>query len=240
MKLDRRAFVGGALGLGAAGLFPAWAMSGSAGLAPDMSTLTGEAIALRVGHSPFTVGGRTGHAITLNGTLPAPLIRLREGQNVRIHVTNALEEDTSIHWHGLLLPFQMDGVPGVTFRGIDATLTAGVASRAAAALLGIGFFVRFLRGQEIGQGAMSHDLDRRVLGAALILEEPVRVRVRARSIDARSWRSAELTSLDSEIQFTAVTSGYERPMLARARRDGRRLGDDLVGLVTGHRVLRLP
>jgi CopA family copper-resistance protein len=120
MKIDRRAFVGGALGLGVAGLFPAWARTGSAGIGPEMPALSGEDIALRVGHSAFTVGGRTGHAITLNGTLPAPLIRLREGQNVRIHVTNALEEDTSIHWHGILLPFEMDGVPGVSFPGIRA------------------------------------------------------------------------------------------------------------------------
>src|SRR3546814_2040426 len=82
-----------------------------------MPTLSGEDIALRIGHSPFTVGGRTGQAVTINGTVPAPLIRLREGQNVRIAVTNTLEEDTSIHWHGVLLPFQMDGVPGVSFPG---------------------------------------------------------------------------------------------------------------------------
>jgi len=99
-------------------LFPAWAQSGSAGSGPDMSTLSGEDIRLTVGHMPFTVGGRTGHAVTVNGTLPAPLLRLREGQNVRIAVTNGLDEDTSIHWHGMILPFQMDGVPGVSFPGI--------------------------------------------------------------------------------------------------------------------------
>jgi len=64
------------------------------------------------------VGGRSGHAIAINGTVPGPLIRLKEGQNVRLSVTNTLEEDTSIHWHGLLLPFQYDGVPGVSFPGI--------------------------------------------------------------------------------------------------------------------------
>jgi CopA family copper-resistance protein len=116
--LQRRAFLGGALGLGAAGLFPAWAQSGSPGLRADLPTLSGEDIRMSVGHSAFTVGGRTGHAITINGTLPAPLVRLREGQNVRLHVTNTLDEDTSIHWHGLLLPFQMDGVPGISFPGI--------------------------------------------------------------------------------------------------------------------------
>src|SRR3546814_296589 len=83
-----------------------------------MPTLSGETIDLTIGHSPFTVGGRTGQAVTINGTLPAPLLRLREGRNVRLAVTNTLDEDTSIHWHGVLLPFQMDGVPGVSFPGI--------------------------------------------------------------------------------------------------------------------------
>ncbi|MEX2495243.1 MAG: copper resistance system multicopper oxidase [Woeseia sp.] len=116
-QILRAALVAGA-GLTFPGLLPAWARSGTLGLVPDMPTLSGEDIALTIGPSPFTVGGRTGEAITINGTVPAPLIRLREGQNVRIAVTNTLEEDTSIHWHGVLVPFQMDGVPGVSFPGI--------------------------------------------------------------------------------------------------------------------------
>lgn len=108
----------GAAGLGVSSLFPAWAQTGTSGLTPDLPTLSGEDIALTIGHSPFAVGGRTGEAITINGTLPAPLIRLRQGQKVRIAVTNELEEDTSIHWHGVLVPFEMDGVPGVSFPGI--------------------------------------------------------------------------------------------------------------------------
>src|SRR3546814_14848635 len=60
-----------------------------------------------------------GHAVTINGTPPAPLIRLKEGRKVRIAVTNSLkDEDTSIHWHAIILPFQMDGVPGVSFPGL--------------------------------------------------------------------------------------------------------------------------
>lgn len=120
--LGRRAFLARSAALGGAAAFvpllPAWARSGTRGLGPDMPTLSGEDIALTIGRSPFTVGGRTGQAITINGTLPAPLLRLREGQNVRLAVTNKLDEDTSIHWHGFLLPFQMDGVPGVSFPGI--------------------------------------------------------------------------------------------------------------------------
>ncbi|WP_300535633.1 multicopper oxidase domain-containing protein, partial [Sphingosinicella sp.] len=112
LALSRRALIGG---IGATALFPAWARSGTPGLA---SMLSGPEIRLNVGHTPFTVGGRTGHAVTVNGTLPAPLIRLKEGQTARLIVANHLDEDTSIHWHGLLLPFQMDGVPGISFPGI--------------------------------------------------------------------------------------------------------------------------
>ena len=122
MKLDRRGLLRGVVAggglLGLQGLMPAWAQTGSPGLRADLPTLTGPNIDLTVGHSPFTVGGRTATATTINGTLPAPLMRLREGQNVRLAVTNTLDEDTSIHWHGILLPFQMDGVPGISFPGI--------------------------------------------------------------------------------------------------------------------------
>ncbi len=122
--LNRRTFLARSAAIGGAAVFapllPAWARSGTQGLMADMPVLSGDDIALTIGHTPFTVGGRTGQAITINGTLPAPLIRLKEGQNARISVTNTLEEDSSIHWHGILLPFQMDGVPGVSFPGIRA------------------------------------------------------------------------------------------------------------------------
>jgi CopA family copper-resistance protein len=122
LAIGRRALLRGAalggLGLGLGGLFPAWALSGSRGLRPDMPTLSGTDIRLTVDRAAFTVGGRTGRAITMNGTVPAPLLRLREGQTVRISVENRLGEDTSIHWHGFILPFQMDGVPGISFPGI--------------------------------------------------------------------------------------------------------------------------
>ena len=124
--LQRRRFLalGGALAgsLGVGALFPAWARSGTPGIvhaSNDPRVLTGNSIALQIGESHFTTGGRSGHAVTVNGTLPAPLLRLREGEAVRIAVTNRLKEQTSIHWHGLLVPFQMDGVPGVSFPGID-------------------------------------------------------------------------------------------------------------------------
>ena len=122
MKLDRRALLRGAVVGGGVlslqGLMPAWAQTGSPGLRSDLPTLSGPDIALTVGETPFTLNGRTAMATTINGVLPAPVLRLREGQNVRLSVTNGLNEDTSIHWHGILLPFQMDGVPGISFPGI--------------------------------------------------------------------------------------------------------------------------
>ncbi|NEX91244.1 copper resistance system multicopper oxidase [Caulobacter sp. 17J65-9] len=120
--VGRRQLLGGAMALGGGlacnALLPAWARSASSGVGPTLPTLSGPDISLTIARTPFTVGGRTGQAVTMNGVLPAPLLRLKEGQNVRLAVTNRLEEDTSIHWHGLLVPFQFDGVPGVSFPGI--------------------------------------------------------------------------------------------------------------------------
>ena len=64
------------------------------------------------------INGRTGSAMAVNGTVPGPLVRLREGQEAILRVTNRLNEIASIHWHGVLLPPDMDGVPGVSFGGI--------------------------------------------------------------------------------------------------------------------------
>ena len=75
---------------------------------------------LVISEKSFTLDGRTGTAMTINGTIPGPLIRLKEGQEVTLRVTNQLKEISSIHWHGLLLPSHMDGVPGVSFGGIHA------------------------------------------------------------------------------------------------------------------------
>ncbi len=119
-SLDRRAFLGGGAALAAAaGLQPAWARTVSQGVATKTpGTLSGEEIRLVVAKTDFTVDGRQGHAVAINGTIPAPLLRLKEGQNVRLTVENRLREDTSIHWHGFIVPFQMDGVPGISFPGI--------------------------------------------------------------------------------------------------------------------------
>ena len=74
---------------------------------------------LTIARTPLTIGSQlSNQPITINGTLPAPLIRLKQGREAAMRVTNTLPEATSIHWHGLILPYQMDGVPGVSFPGI--------------------------------------------------------------------------------------------------------------------------
>ncbi|MDO8912608.1 MAG: copper resistance system multicopper oxidase [Phenylobacterium sp.] len=119
---DRRSLLRGAaiLGAGAAvsALLPSWALSASPGVVSTLPTVSGDDIKLTIGHTPVTIDGKSQHAVTINGTVPGPLLRLREGQRARISVTNTLDEESSIHWHGLLVPFQMDGVPGVSFPGI--------------------------------------------------------------------------------------------------------------------------
>lgn len=120
--LDRRLFLRGAALIGGAAaintLLPDWALSASPGVVSTLPTVSGDDIRLTIGHAQVTIDGKRQHAVTINGTVPGPLLRLREGQKARISVTNTLDEDSSIHWHGLLLPFQMDGVPGVSFPGI--------------------------------------------------------------------------------------------------------------------------
>ncbi len=86
-----------------------------------LSTDTGEVpIDLHIMRKSLEIGGRMGDAVTISGSIPGPLVRLKEGQDAVMQVTNQLDEDTSIHWHGLLVPHQMDGVPGVSYAGIKS------------------------------------------------------------------------------------------------------------------------
>jgi CopA family copper-resistance protein len=119
--ISRRLFMGTAAacgGLAATNLLPAWAQPNGAANLGGLRPLDGQAFDLTVGRAQVLIDGRSGPAVTVNGQLPAPLLRWREGDEVILRVHNTLDEDTSIHWHGLLLPFEMDGVPGVTFPGI--------------------------------------------------------------------------------------------------------------------------
>ena len=117
---SRRTFVKGmALGGAAAslGLLPLRAAA-EPGVRADAGVLEGTEFDLRIGQTRVNVTGRERVALTINGSLPGPLLRWREGDTVTLRVSNALDDDTSIHWHGILLPANMDGVPGLSFDGI--------------------------------------------------------------------------------------------------------------------------
>ncbi len=125
-RMHRRDFfrLGGSLGAlaGLEALQPSWA-SASQGLSrngPEVLNGSGRELELTIARSRVEIDGRGGRAVTVNGGVPAPLLRYQEGDELVIHVNNELDEDTSIHWHGIILPNDQDGVPGVTFDGIKA------------------------------------------------------------------------------------------------------------------------
>ncbi|MGX9959548.1 copper resistance system multicopper oxidase [Xanthomonas euvesicatoria] len=117
--LSRRRFVQGlALGgvVAASGL---WRYDARAAAQATTPVLRGSSQSLQIGRLPVNFTGHTRSAITVNQSLPAPTLRWREGDTVGVRVRNALtDQATSVHWHGLLLPANMDGVPGMSFDGI--------------------------------------------------------------------------------------------------------------------------
>lgn len=117
---SRRTFV---KGLAAAGILgglgiwrtPVWAITSPG----EPNVLAGTDFDLFVGETPVNITGNPRIAMTVNGGIPGPLLRWREGDTVTLRVRNKLNADTSIHWHGILLPANMDGVPGLSFHGIE-------------------------------------------------------------------------------------------------------------------------
>jgi CopA family copper-resistance protein len=113
----RRRFLQGIAAGGVVAAFGSPPRGATAALAPP-TTLAGNEFDLTIGEAAADFTGKSSLATVVNGTLPAPLLEWREGDTVTLRVRNELDADTSIHWHGILLPFDMDGVPGVSFHGI--------------------------------------------------------------------------------------------------------------------------
>lgn len=120
--MPRRRFVQGlAAGGVLLGLSPYARAAGAQAKGASTGTaqiLAGTEFNLEIGESPVNFTGSPRMATTVNGSLPAPTLRWREGDTVTIRIKNRLKEVTSIHWHGIILPFEMDGVPGISFAGI--------------------------------------------------------------------------------------------------------------------------
>jgi len=117
---SRRSFVKGLAAsglLGGLGLWraPVWALTPPG----QINELSGSEFELFIGETPVNFTGSPRTALTINGSLPGPLLRWREGDTVTLRVRNRLSASTSIHWHGILLPANMDGVPGLSFHGIE-------------------------------------------------------------------------------------------------------------------------
>jgi len=118
-SLSRRQFVTGFAAVGALAGFNAWpSFASAANLPGNPATLSGTEFNLDIAETPVNLTGSSSVATAVNGSVPAPLLRWREGSTVTLRVTNRMPVTTSIHWHGILLPFNMDGVPGLSFAGI--------------------------------------------------------------------------------------------------------------------------
>jgi CopA family copper-resistance protein len=116
--VTRRRFV---VGAGLWGTAMAVTRGGARAFAPSSGIpdpLPGSRFDLAIGAVPVNVTGRRVRAVGVNGSTPAPILRWRQGDTVELNVTNQLDERTSIHWHGIRLPANMDGVPGLSFGGI--------------------------------------------------------------------------------------------------------------------------
>jgi len=112
----RRTFV---KGLGAATTLAGLGLWRPLAQAAEGQDLAGQHFELFIGLTPVNITGRPRTALTINNSLPGPLLRWREGDTVTLRVRNRLAQDTSIHWHGIILPANMDGVPGLSFDGIE-------------------------------------------------------------------------------------------------------------------------
>ena len=119
-KTSRRTFVKGLAAGGILGGFGLWRPPVWAVTSPGQpNVLSGTEFDLFIGESPVNFTGNPRTAQTINGGIPGPLLRWREGDTVTLRVRNRLHDTTSIHWHGILLPANMDGVPGLSFKGIE-------------------------------------------------------------------------------------------------------------------------
>lgn len=118
-KPTRRTFIKGLAATGILGGLGMWRVPVWAVTSPGQANvLTGNDFDLFIGEIPVNITGAARTAMTINGSLPGPVLRWREGDTVTLRVRNRLQEDTSIHWHGIILPANMDGVPGLSFHGI--------------------------------------------------------------------------------------------------------------------------
>jgi CopA family copper-resistance protein len=217
-QLSRRRFVQGlalgGLALGTAGLrLPAFAADADA--RSGANVLRGTEFDLSIGTTPVNFTGRTRPAMTINGSLPAPILRWRQGDTVTLRVANRLPDAmTSLHWHGIILPANMDGVPGLSFNGIHPGET---------------FQYRFTLGQSGTYWYHSHSLFQEQAGlyGALIVDpvEPLPYTWdREHVVLLSDWTDLDPGRLFRRLKQYAEYDNYYKPTVGDFFRDVRRDG----------------
>jgi len=216
---SRRHFVQGLLLGGAAlaaGTLRVPAQARERTLATPGQTLAGTDFQLDIGTSLVNFTGQPRPAITINGSLPAPLLRWREGDTVSLRVTNHLPPGTptSIHWHGILLPANMDGVPGMSFDGI---------------LPGESYLYRFTLKQSGTYWYHSHSLQQEQAGlyGAIIVDprEPATYHWdREHVVLLSDWTDLDPADLFARLKKAPHHDNWYKPTVADFFRDVRRDG----------------
>ena len=164
------------------------------------------------------VGGRPGHAITVNGSIPGPVIHMREGGEALIRVHNRLDESTSIHWHGILLPFDMDGVPGISFPGIPSgeTFTYRYPVRQSGSYWyhshtglqeQLGHYGQLIL-EPAGGDPFAYDLEHSIVLSDWTFEHPHRVLWKLKTMEGYyNFQRPTLANLDDEMEATGRSLG---------------------------------
>jgi CopA family copper-resistance protein len=176
--------------------------------------LSGHEINLVIAETPVNFTGVTRMATTINGSIPAPTLRLREGDEVTIRVTNRLSVPSSIHWHGIILPYQMDGVPGISFRGIAPQET---------------FEYRFTLQQSGTYWYHSHSGFQEMTGmyGAIIVEPREGETFRAEQdhvIQLSDWTDEDPMSALSKLKVQSDVYNFNQPLVGEFLQDASTLG----------------
>ena len=176
------------------------------GLAP---VLAGTEFDLSVAETAVNFTGRARMATTINGSIPAPTLRWREGETVTIRVTNHLKVSTSIHWHGIILPYQMDGVPGISFAGIAPGET---------------FTYRFKVGQSGTYWYHSHSGFQEQTGmyGAIIIDPPLSENIRVDRdyvVQLSDWTDEDPMVVFAKLRKMSDYYNFKQPTVADFSRD---------------------
>ena len=216
VRPSRRTFVKGLAIGGSAAAFGLWHPSRltAADRSQARASLAGTDFDLAIGETLMDFTGAPRVAVTVNDSVPAPTLRWREGDTVTLRVANRLQEETSIHWHGILLPANMDGVPGLSFNGIPPGET---------------FTYRFTVRQAGTYWYHSHSAfqEQRGLYGALVIEprdpEPFRYD-RDHVVMLSDWTDENPDRVFTKLKKQSDYYNYKRRTLVDFVRDARRRG----------------